>query len=95
MAITDKPNNPFKIIYVSSLDPYKNNETVIKAVAILRESGLPVSLSIFGRGSKKNKNKINKQINYYDKNSSIKYHGSIPHSDLRSKYKNAIAAIIP
>jgi len=86
-------NNPLKIIYVTSLEPYKNNLSVIKAVALLRESGLPVNLSLYGRGSKKNKNKINRLINYYDKYGSIQYYGSIPYSKLPSIYNNADVAI--
>jgi glycosyltransferase involved in cell wall biosynthesis len=40
--------NPYKILYVSSIEPYKNQYEVIKAVHKLRVMGMPITLDIIG-----------------------------------------------
>ena len=86
-------DNPFRIIYMSSLEPYKNNLTVIKAVIALRKDGFPVTLDIYGRGSKNKTNELNSIINIIDKYKSVKYHGEIPYDSFHEKYRKADLAI--
>jgi glycosyltransferase involved in cell wall biosynthesis len=86
-------DNPFRIIYMSSLEPYKNNLTAIKAVIALRKEGLPVTLDIYGRGSKNKTNELNCIIKLMDKYKSVKYHGEIPYDSFHEKYKKADLAI--
>ena len=78
---------------MSSLEPYKNNLTVIKAVIALRKDGLPVTLDIYGRGSKNKTNELNCIINLMDKYKSVKYHGEIPYDSFHEKYRKADLAI--
>ena len=86
-------DNPFRIIYMTSLEPYKNNSVVIEAIASIRKDGLPISLDIYGRGSDKRKIRLNQLINQIDEYNSITYHGSIPFEKLHEKYKKADLAI--
>ena len=41
-------NNPFKLLYVSKLEPYKHHWHVVEAIARLRSEGLPVTLDLIG-----------------------------------------------
>jgi glycosyltransferase involved in cell wall biosynthesis len=40
--------NPYKLLYVSKLEPYKHHWNVVEAVAQLRSEGLPVALDLIG-----------------------------------------------
>lgn len=40
---------PFRIIYLSNFEPYKNQDTVGKAVDILRREGLPIEVNFVGK----------------------------------------------
>jgi len=40
--------SPFRLVYVSTIDEYKNHPAVVEAVAALRRRGVPVTLSIIG-----------------------------------------------
>ena len=40
---------PFRIIYLSNFEPYKNHDAVAKAVDILRNEGLPIEVNFVGR----------------------------------------------
>ena len=40
---------PFRIIYLSNFEPYKNHDAVAKAVDILRKEGLPIEVNFVGR----------------------------------------------
>jgi len=41
-------SNPFKLLYVSKLEPYKHQWHVVEAIAQLRREGLPVMLDLIG-----------------------------------------------
>ncbi len=40
---------PFRIIYLSNFEPYKNQDEVGKAVDVLRKKGLPIEVNFIGR----------------------------------------------
>ncbi|HEX4948450.1 MAG TPA: glycosyltransferase family 1 protein [Blastocatellia bacterium] len=41
-------DHPFKLLYVSKLEPYKHQWQVVEAIAQLRREGLPVTLNLVG-----------------------------------------------
>ena len=43
-----RPGNPFRLLYVSILMPYKRQHEVAHAVSQLRQSGLPISMTFIG-----------------------------------------------
>ncbi len=84
-------NNPFKLIYVSTVHVYKHQWNVVKAVGILREKGFPVSLNlvggvIFEPAGKKLKETI-KLID--PRNEFIYDHGHLPYSEIDDIYKRS------
>lgn len=48
-AIADcSPEDPFRVLYLSTIAPYKHPLTVVRAVAALRAQGLPITLELVG-----------------------------------------------
>ena len=81
--------NPFKILYVSSIEHYKNHLKLIDSIIRLRKKNYPITLDLVGSGRKyiensiKNKLKIenNKEFIFFNGNKNPKqlrefYHGS-------------------
>jgi len=87
-------DKPIKIIYVSSIDPYKHHLNVIDAISYLRNKGLPVLLELIGPANNKELISLNKKINKVDKNKSfIKYYGNVDYSTIDNYYFNADIAV--
>jgi glycosyltransferase involved in cell wall biosynthesis len=53
-------NNPFVILYVSDLFPYKHHQEVIEAFSMLIELGLPVKLDLVGISQEQDRKHIKK-----------------------------------
>lgn len=83
--------NPFKILYVSSLEPYKHQYEVIMAVHKLRMMGMPVSLDIVGPFSNPAySNKVKLAANSLDPYFKyIRIRGPVPHETLPAIYLNS------
>lgn len=84
--------NPFRIIYVSEIAPYKHQWHVAEAVIKLRNSGLPVLLVLVGGSKPSSLIQLNDTIDRYDPNSKhkcVSYLGKIPHGELHEHYKNS------
>lgn len=84
-------NNPFKLIYVSTVHVYKHQWNVVKAVGILRAKGFPVSLNlvggvIFESAGKKLKDTI-KIVD--PRNEFIYDHGHLPYAEIDDIYKKS------
>lgn len=83
-------STPFQWLYVSTVSPYKHQGQVIKAVALLREKGYPVSLELIGGSHGSALSKLKITINQIDPgNKFVTYHGSITYSELKKFYHNA------
>ena len=82
-------NNPFKILYVSSIDVYKHQNHVITAISILHKQGIPIMLDLVGPPHYYPLKKMKKIINKLDANNFVKYHGTLPYEILNEKYKSA------
>jgi glycosyltransferase involved in cell wall biosynthesis len=81
---------PFRLLYVSTVDEYKHQWNVIEAVAQLRQSGLPVKLDLVGSAYPPSLRRLKKSISFWDPNQSwAKYHGALPHEELRNIYIGA------
>jgi glycosyltransferase involved in cell wall biosynthesis len=84
------PKNPFKILYISSIDVYKHQDHVIEAVSILHNEGFPVLLDLVGPAHPEPLRKMNKLIDKLDpKNDFVIYYGSLPYESLDEMYKNS------
>jgi glycosyltransferase involved in cell wall biosynthesis len=87
--------NPFKLIYISPLEPYKHHDNVVKAVSMLRKKGFPLILDMYGFPSRSFiENRLSKLIKEQDPGSIfLEYHGTINHELIFEKYNRADAAI--
>lgn len=82
-------NRPCKILYVSTISPYKHQLNVAKAVSKLKSEGYPVKIDFIG-GSDIGTKKLNHTINMLDPQGDfIAYHGSIPYELLQDYYDSA------
>ena len=55
-------NNPYKLLYVSHIWPYKNHLNVLTAVSILRKEGIYIEIHLVGGAHKASLKKLNKEI---------------------------------
>ena len=83
-------DNPFKIIYVSIVDQYKNQWNVVEAVSILRNEGIPVVLELIGPSYSPALKKLNSVIQCLDPMEEwVKYTGNTKYTEIHKKYASA------
>lgn len=84
------PENPYRILYVSSIDVYKHQWHVIKAISLLRAKKFPVILDLVGPAEHSPLQKLKKSMRESDPAGSyIFYHGSLPYQNLNEIYAKA------
>lgn len=83
--------NPFNIVYVSRVEPYKHQEQVVKAVWELRKkNNWPLALDLFGPSNNKYRSSLTNLINKIDPDGSwVRYNDEIDNKDLPNVYRNA------
>lgn len=83
-------HNPFRVIYVSVVEPYKHQWKVVEAVAKLRKSGAPVVLDLVGPFYEPSLKKLKRVINELDPGGDwVKYHGAVDYKELDKFYAGA------
>ncbi len=83
-------DRPFRILYVSVVDKYKHQWHVAKAVAKLRESGLPVALDLVGPSHAPSLMRLQETMAAVDPNGKyIRYLGALPYDAVHSRYASA------
>ena len=80
---------PCKILYVSTIDIYKHQDSVVESIKILRNQGFPVSLELVGGSYAPTLKKINEQIDKSGVNKFIQYTGVISYKEIQEKYASA------
>ncbi len=86
--------DPFRLVYVSTVNRYKHQWTVVEAVARLRASGLPVALDLAGGGEKHSVARLNASLAEHDPGGDfVTYHGAIPFDQVHELYHAADATI--
>lgn len=88
-------DNPFKLLYVSKVEPYKHQWRVVEAVAELRRRGLPIALELVGEPECAMAGQwLRNSIQRNDPDGQfIRHLGGAPHSELPGLYHNADAFI--
>jgi glycosyltransferase involved in cell wall biosynthesis len=80
---------PCRLIYVSIIDPYKHQWEVVKAVAMLRQQGISVSLDLIGPPGRSIK-KLHKALDEVDPDRIfMHYHGAVEYTLLHQLYNSA------
>ena len=83
-------DRPFRILYVSSVDQYKHQWHVVKAVSQLRESGLPVVLDLVGPSHSRPLMKLQKMMDEVDPNGEyIHYLGPLTYEAVQAIYASS------
>lgn len=85
---------PLRIVYVSAVDWYKHQWHVAQAVAILREAGLPLQLTMIGPAYAPARRKLQKTLSRLDREGKfLQYIGAIDHAALHAHYRDADIAV--
>lgn len=91
-AITTYSNDePYRILYVSTIDQYKHQWHVVEAVSMLRRTtGWPLLLELVGTAYPPAKKKLDASIERFDPYKNwVKYDGLAPYEKIHSLYKGA------
>ena len=87
---------PFELLYVSIVNVYKHQKTLVEAVYNLVKQGYPVKLKLVGPAYSPELGKLNEAIQKFDPgNNFVDYTGPIPYSELKSIYHNTDAFVFP
>ena len=87
-------SNPFRLLYISNVEPYKHQWNIVRAVCKLRENNIPVALDLYGEATIPLHNKLKLSINSCEfSGGSIKYHGSAKHDSIHKLYLTSDASI--
>lgn len=79
--------NPYRVIYVSTIDLYKHQWYVIEAIESLRKSGMPIVLDLIGSSYPPALDRLNASIARYDPHGAwVSYLGPVPFNDLHQHY---------
>ena len=83
-------DRPFRILYISIIDMYKQQWHVAEAVAKLRQRGLPVMLDLVGPAYPPALNRLRKMLERIDPAGEfVRYSGAVPYGELPSRYAEA------
>ena len=83
-------DQPFRILYVSSIDEYKHQWNVVEAVATLRRAGVPVVLDLVGGARPKSLARLLHVVRKEDPEGRFVFlHGPLPFDKLHKVYESA------
>ncbi len=82
--------NPFRLIYVSTVDVYKHQWSVAEAVARLRQRGLPIAIDLVGAGYGPSLVKLRNLLKRIDPGQEfIRYQGIVAYEEMHRLYEAA------
>lgn len=87
-------DKPYRLIYISTLDVYKNQAQVVLAVDLLRRKGYPVTLTLIGPavpGALELLEQLQRKID--PKGEWLQYLGQLPYASLHLEYQKADLSI--
>jgi glycosyltransferase involved in cell wall biosynthesis len=86
-------DNPFRLLYVSQIEPYKHHCHVIDAMSKLREKGMPILLQLVGPPGYAIR-RLQAAISRFDPTETfVRYQGKVPFSEMCSTYHEADAFV--
>lgn len=84
---------PFRLLYVSTIDLYKHQVEVVRAVSELRREGLPVQLHLVGSAYPPAARRLAREIVALDAVDFVTLQGEAPHEELPTVYESADAFV--
>jgi glycosyltransferase involved in cell wall biosynthesis len=86
--------DPFELLYVSIINVYKHQTTLVKVVYNLIQMGYPIKLTLVGPAYGPELKKLNEIILQLDpKNKFVDYTGDVPYDKINSAYHSADAFV--
>lgn len=83
---------PFRVLYVSIVDAFKHQWQLVRAVGLLRQEGLPISLELIGSANPAVLPKLIAAMDEVDPaRRFVCYRGLVPFEELHASYHNADA----
>lgn len=82
-------SHPYRLLYVSPLEPYKHQNSVVAAVQALGAEGYPVVLDLVGGGSSRKRARLALLAAGPNSGQVVEYHGPVGYSDLAKFYHGA------
>jgi len=83
-------DKPFRLLYVSTVNAYKHQWTVVEAVARASNAGLPVRLDLAGGGDGASLARLQAALDQYDPDGiAVTYHGVVPFAHVHDLYHAA------
>ena len=87
-------DNPFRLLYVSTVDAYKHQWNVVEAIAALRQNGVPLWLDLVGGSEPHSLRRLQSTIQRCDpEGRAVRYHGLMPFERIHEMYRDADAFI--
>jgi glycosyltransferase involved in cell wall biosynthesis len=87
-------SEPFRLLYLSIIEPYKHQDVVVDAVGALRHAGVPVALDLVGPSTSTGRAKLEARIQHWDREGAfMRYRGMVPYEVLESVYAQADAFV--
>jgi glycosyltransferase involved in cell wall biosynthesis len=86
-------SEPFRLLYVSSVEAYKHQWHVAEAVSKLAHEGLPVALELVGPAHPPALKRLRRAVRRLKAEEYVHYRGHVPHAELPSVYSRADAFI--
>lgn len=84
---------PFKLLYVSTVDAYKHQWHVAEAVSKLVREGVPVTLELVGPARPSSLKRLQRVVRRLDAGGYVRYRGPVPHAELPTVYSRSDAFI--
>jgi glycosyltransferase involved in cell wall biosynthesis len=83
-------SQPFRVLYVSTVNLYKHQWHVVEAIAQLRAAGLPVALDLVGAGFPAGLQRLTQKLHSLGAESDfVEYRGLVPYDVLHQLYQEA------
>lgn len=87
-------DRPIRIVYVSIVDVYKHQWNIVRAVHLLRASGLNLELDLVGPAYSLALAKLNRSMKALGADANwVRYWGEVPYSRIHEAYKEADIAV--
>ena len=86
-------SEPFRLLYVSTVDAYKHQWNVAEAVSKLARQGVPVALELVGHAHPPSLKRLQRVVRRLGAESYIHYRGPVPYAELPAVYARSDAFI--
>jgi len=87
------PREPFRLLYVSSIEPYKHHEEVARAVAALVARGVPIVLELVGPATPSALRRLSRELQSARADACVHYRGAMPYVQVPDAHARADAFV--